>query len=381
MKSESSALHNLLPLVVSLVLLGAAVLSSCSINKMATSMVADAVASPQGTSVFSSDGDPDLVKDALPFALKMYESLLQSNPENRDLLEATAEGFISYSNAFIHTPAGMLEYRQLDRQKEMLHRARTMYLRGRDYALRSLEVEYPGFRAALESGQGSSYLKLMEEKDLRGLYWASAGWMGAVSAAGFDMGLLMELPRPVALAAQALEIDPQYKHGALHSLMLEIYGGIPDTQMLFGTSEIGTYSEAILDRFYSRHDFATATATATAATTAEDTTVEAEVEAATTADSGQADGGGMSATLEQKARFHFNQAVELSDGHALGPYVALAGSIAVKNQNAQEYRKLLEKALSIEIDKYPEMRLENTILQKKARWMLEHIEDKFLVLD
>ncbi|MCF7915854.1 MAG: TRAP transporter TatT component family protein, partial [Spirochaetaceae bacterium] len=56
---------------LTLVLLSLAVLSSCSINKMATSMVADAVASPQGSSVFSSDGDPELVKDALPFALKM----------------------------------------------------------------------------------------------------------------------------------------------------------------------------------------------------------------------------------------------------------------------------------------------------------------------
>jgi len=175
--------------------------------------------------------------------------------------------------------------------------------------------------------------------------------MGAVSAAGFDMGLLMELPRPVALAACALEIDPQYKRGALHSLLLEIYGGIPDVQMLFGTSEIGTYAQASLDRLYSGHDF------------------------------DPADKPPATASLEQKARFHFNQAVELSDGHALGPYVALAGSIAVKNQNAQEYRRLLEKALSIEVDKYPEMRLENTILQEKARWMLEHIEDKFLVLD
>ncbi|MCF7949034.1 MAG: TRAP transporter TatT component family protein [Spirochaetia bacterium] len=336
---------------LTLVLLSLAVLSSCSINKMATSMVADAVASPQGSSVFSSDGDPELVKDALPFALKMYESLLQSNPENRDLLEATAEGFISYANAFIHTPAGMLEYRQLDRQKEMLHRARNMYLRGRDYALRSLEVEYPGFRAALKSGEGSSYLKQMEAGDLRGLYWAAAGWMGAVSAAGFDMGLLMELPRPVALAACALEIDPQYKQGALHSLMLEIYGGIPDVQMLFGTSEVGTYAQASLDRFYSNHSF------------------------------DPADNNSAAASLERKARFHFNQAVELSEGHAVGPYVALAGSIAVKNQDAQEYRRLLKKALSIEVDKYPEMRLENTILQEKARWMLEHIEDKFLVLD
>src|SRR6056297_995886 len=158
MKSERSALHRVLPLV----LLGVAVLSSCSINKMATSMVADAVASPQGTSVFSSDGDPELVKDALPFALKMYESLLQSDPENRSLLEASAEGFISYANAFIHTPASMLEYKQLDRQKEMLQRALNMYIRGRDYALRSLERAHPGFRAALEEGGGVEQLKMMD---------------------------------------------------------------------------------------------------------------------------------------------------------------------------------------------------------------------------
>lgn len=361
-------LHSILPHVLLLVLLSVAFLSSCSLNKMATSMVADAVASPQGTSVFSSDGDPELVKDALPFALKMYESLLQGNPENRELLEATAEGFVSYANAFIHTPAGMLEYRQLDRQKQMLQRARNMYMRGRDYALRSLELEYPGFRAALDKGEGSSYLTQMTEQDLRGLYWAAAGWMGAVSAAGFDMGLLMELPRPVALTARALAIDPQYKQGALHSLILEIYGGIPDVQMLFGTSEIGTYAEASLDRLYSNYDFDGIATAATATDKGEDA-------------GGKADGSHEGASPEQKARFHFKRAVEISDGHALGPYVALAGSVAVKNQNAQEYRRLLKKALSIEIDKYPEMRLENTILQEKARWMLEHIEDKFIVLD
>lgn len=337
--------------VTTLLLLSLIALSSCSINRMATSMVADAVASPQGTSVFSSDSDPQLVKDALPFALKMYESLLQNDPENRALLNAAAEGFISYANAFIHTPASMLGYQQLDRQKEMLRRARNMYIRGRDYALRSMEVDYPGFREALAGGEGLEQLQKTSEADLPSLYWAAAGWMGAVSAAGFDMGLLMELPRPVALAARALELQPDYKHGALHSLLLEIYGGIPDEQMLYGASELGSYSKQVLSQFYDR-----------SGATAQD------------------DQSGM-ADLEQKARFHFRKAVELSEGRAVGPYVALAGSFAVKNQDAGEYRQLLEKALAIEVNKYPSRRLENTILQDKARWMLEHIEDKFLVVD
>ncbi len=315
-------------------------MTSCSIDKMATSMVADAVSSPQGTSVFSSDSDPELVKDALPFALKMYESLLQSDPENRSLLEASAEGFISYANAFIHTPASMLEYKQLDRQKEMLQRALNMYIRGRDYALRSLERAHPGFRAALEEGGGVEQLKMMDAEDLRALYWAAAGWMGAVSAAGFDMGLLMELPRPVGMAARALELEPGYQEGVLHSLFLEIYGGIPDATMLYGSSEIGSYAKEALRRVYAE---------------------------------------GM--TMEEKARFHFERAVSLSQGQAVGPYVALAGSFAVKNQDAREYKNLLNKALDIDIEEYPKRRLENTILQDKARWMLEHIEDKFLVLD
>lgn len=325
--------------------------SSCSINRMATSMVADAVASPQGTSVFSSDSDPQLVKDALPFALKMYESLMQSDPENRALLDAAAEGFISYANAFIHTPASMLDYRQIDRQKEMLQRARNMYIRGRDYALRSIEADHPGFREALEAGEGGKQLQQMSSADLRSLYWAAAGWMGAVSAAGFDMQLLMTLPRPVALAARALELQSDYKDGALHSLFLEIYGGIPDVQMLYGAAELGAYTQQALSEYYAR--------------------------AERPARSDQSGPTG----LEQKARFHFDRAVELSKGQAVGPYVALAGSFAVKNQDAAEYRRLLEQALAIEVDKHPERRLENTILQEKARWMLDHIEDKFLVLD
>ncbi len=340
-----------LPVVVAAVVLVAVTLfPSCSINRMATSMVADALSSPGGSSVFSSDPDPELVKDALPFALKMYESLLEGNPEHRPLLESTAEGFISYANAFIHTPASRLGYDEIDRQKEMLRRAKEMYLRGRDYALRSLEVDYPGFREAMDSGEGVEQLREMGVGDVNALYWAAAGWMGAISAAGFDTGMLMTLPRPVVLAARALEIDETYGDGSIHNLFIDIYGGVPAEQMLFGSSPAGEYAQEVLKAVYASADAA-------------------------------GSGPGPDSALEARARFHFRRAVELSEGQMAGPYVSLAESVVVQSQDAGEYRRLLEEALAIDADKYPEHRLLNLLTQEKARWLLKHMEDKFLILD
>jgi len=324
-------------------------------------MVADALASPGGTSVFASEEDPQLVADALPFALKLYETLLQSDPDNRGLLEAAAEGFVSYANAFIHTPATMLGYDQLDQQKEMLARARAMYLRGRDYALRSLEVRHPGFTGNLDIDTGRRQLEEMDSKDVKALYWAAAGWMGAVSAAGFDTALLMELPRPVALAAAGLAVDEAYGQGAFHSLFIDIYGGIPSEQMLYGSSELGAYSREILQAVYEK---ARKSLKDAGERSVEEGAQPAEVDFTTSTG---------------RARFHFNRAIEISEGHLAGPYVSLAASVVVQMQDADEYRRVLEKALAIDIDAYPGNRLVNVIMQRKAEWMLETIEDRFLV--
>ena len=50
-----------------------AFLSGCSINKIAMNAVANVLGGDGGSSSFTADSDPQLVGDALPFALKMYE--------------------------------------------------------------------------------------------------------------------------------------------------------------------------------------------------------------------------------------------------------------------------------------------------------------------
>ena len=69
--------------------------SGCSIRQMAINRLADALAG--GGDVYTSDNDPELVGDALPFALKTIETLLAEAPEHQGLLLSACESYNQYS--------------------------------------------------------------------------------------------------------------------------------------------------------------------------------------------------------------------------------------------------------------------------------------------
>ena len=74
----------------------------------AAKAVANSLAAP--SDVMTRDNDPELVKDAIPFGLKTYESLLESVPKHQPLLVATCSGFTSYAYGFVLTPADLLQF-------------------------------------------------------------------------------------------------------------------------------------------------------------------------------------------------------------------------------------------------------------------------------
>jgi predicted anti-sigma-YlaC factor YlaD len=78
-----------------------------------------------------------------------------------------------------------------------------------------------------------------------------------------------------------------------------------------------------------------------------------------------------------RAREHYERAVVLSDGQDAGPYLSLAIGVAVAEENREEFRELLETALAIDPDEEPRNRLLNLIAQKRARVLLDHIDDLF----
>ena len=84
-----------------------AVLPGCGmLRHKAVGMVASTLAS--SGDVFTRDDDLELVGQAIPFGLKLYESLLDSAPKNKDLLLATCSNFTQYGVAYLETDALVL---------------------------------------------------------------------------------------------------------------------------------------------------------------------------------------------------------------------------------------------------------------------------------
>jgi predicted anti-sigma-YlaC factor YlaD len=78
-----------------------------------------------------------------------------------------------------------------------------------------------------------------------------------------------------------------------------------------------------------------------------------------------------------RARDHFKMAVAIQKGLSPGPYVSLATGVAVPSQDRQEYERLLKEALAIDPEKDPSNRLVTLVYQRRARVLLERIDEKF----
>lgn len=72
----------------------------------------------------------------------------------------------------------------------------------------------------------------------------------------------------------------------------------------------------------------------------------------------------------EKARAHFDRAVELSGGQSASAYVAMASGVSLPAKNRGEFEKLLQAALAIDPNRRPDIRLPNLIAQRLARALL-----------
>jgi tetratricopeptide (TPR) repeat protein len=288
------------------------VTSGCSIRKLAVNTLADALAG-SSSSTFATDEDPELVRDALPFALKTIETLLGEVPENTDLLLSACQGFVLYSAGFVELAADRLEatsYRQAKHQHE---RALKLYLRARGYCFRALDLTFPGASQALVRGTEGA-LDGARAEHVKLLYWTAAAW-GSSIAAGLDRPeLVADLPAVRTLIERALDLDPGYDRGALHEAM-----------MLLEFAQIDSGVGSLDD-----------------------------------------------------AREHSERALELSRGTRASTYVAWAAAVSVREQDREEFERLLELALAIDPDGDPEARLANVIQQDRARWLLDQADELFL---
>jgi len=201
-------------------LLAALAAPGCSLRRMAITSVADSLAGGTG-SVFATDDDPELIRDAAPFSLKALEALLIELPDHPGLLLAACSGFAQYAYAFPQADADLVGEGDYARAEALRTRARKLFVRGRDDCLRALERRRPGVgdRLLLAPEQALDWAR---RDDVPLLYWTGASWGGAI-ALGLDRPeLVADFPAVRALLARALALDEAWGRGAIHAALISL---------------------------------------------------------------------------------------------------------------------------------------------------------------
>jgi predicted anti-sigma-YlaC factor YlaD len=293
-----------------LLLVAGALLAGCSVQNMATDALADALSN--SARVYAAEEDPELIRAAMPFALKTTETLLVDNPDHPGLLKSACSGYTQYTYAFVETDAEIAEADDFEEAERLRERAVALYLRARDYCLRALELSQPGIADGLRRAPDEA-VRGIGEDEISLLFWTGASWGKAISLALDRPDLVVDLEAVRAIMKRTLELDESWDDGGIHEVMIA---------------------------------------------------VEALPEAM----------GGS----PERARQHFRRAVELSDGASASPYVALASTLSITEQNRAEFERLLDDALAVDPTRNPAIRLSNHLAQEKAKRLLARSDELFL---
>lgn len=285
--------------------------TGCSIRQIAVNSIADSLST--SGDVIASDNDPELIRDAAPFSLKLMESVLAETPNHNGLLTATSSSFTQYAYAFVVQDADELETTDIAAANAKRDRARKLLIRARDYGLRAIDVNHKGFSQQLHSNP-KQVVGALNKSDVPAMYWTATAWAAAISISKNDPDLVGDQSVVEALIDRALELDESYQSGAIHSLLI-------------------SYEPARQ---------------------------------------------GVTTTPESRARKHFERAIQLSDQQMAAPYVALAEAVSIQKQNRAEFESLLKQALAIDVDKKPQWRLANLIMQRRANWLLSRTTELFV---
>lgn len=153
----------------------------------------------------------------------------------------------------------------------------------------------------------------LNRADVPFMYWTAAAWGSAIGLSKDQPEALGELSSVEVLIDRALELDEDFDHGAIHVILISYELARPP---------MGP------DRF-------------------------------------------------TRARQHFDRAVELSGGTLAAPYVALAEAVSVARADRAEFESLLDKALAIDPNRAPDVRLANLVSQRRARWLRTRVDELF----
>ena len=271
----------------------------------------------EGEHPLLSEDDPELVREALPFTLKLLDILIAQDIRSPEILLVASQAYIANAALFLQTRANTVARDDFAARAELLDRAKKHYLRGRNYAIEALAELNEDFDADGEDADFEESLSQFEEEHVPYLYFAAAGWFAAAGLDTFDLGLALTTPRALALMDRAYELDPDYNRGAIDEFYILVYGLLPES--LGGDKD--------------------------------------------------------------KAYIHYQRALSLSENQSASAYLSYAAVTAVPDQDIAAFEELMRHALAIDVYADSNSRLTNLVRQKEAQWYLDNLDQLFIDYD
>ena len=183
------------------------VLSGCA------GMVVDSFMRPAITNL-QKQTDVELVCEGTPSLLLMLDSMIASDPDDKDLLITATKAFSGYAAALAACNKSQ--------------RAATVSTKARHYGLALL---WPGIDlhtiATFPLPKLQTRLLSLSENDVDALFWAGSGWMTWIHHQQGSPASLAQLIRVEQIMLRVLELDESYYHGSAHFFLGAYYGSRP----------------------------------------------------------------------------------------------------------------------------------------------------------
>lgn len=254
-----------------------------------------------GFDVLNEEQDLEIAEISIASNLKLLETILKDDAENSHYLLLASMGYSSYTLGFVE-----------DNDPD---RARILYLRGRDFGLKILNLNSKFAEAQSKSVEEFKLsLKSFTKEDIPAIFWTAIGWGSYVSLTLTDPNAIADLPKVEAMMQFVNEKDPSYFYGGAHFFLGTLFGSRP--KLLGGDPE--------------------------------------------------------------KSRQHFDECLRLNKGKFLMTYVYYARSYAVQTQNKNIFESYLNTVDTTSIDILPQARLSNAIAKKKAMLLRARLDELFL---
>jgi len=195
-------------------------------------------------------------------------------------------------------------------------RALKVYQKANRYAFLALRHKN-AFQQILENGSTkeiASFMGKYHKEDVPGLYYYTTSWLGCIElSVGDDVNVIADLPKVEVVMDRILELDDTYHYGAIHAVF-------------------GAYLASRPEKF----------------------------------------GGQM-----EEAKFHFDEAFEISESKFLAWQFLYATKYAVQTKDKALFVSTLEEIVATPPDLLPEANFVNEAIKQKAKKLLGQTDDIF----